>query len=51
MSHVDSQNTVPNSEISQYLHKYALLYTKCAKGSDSNVSEEEMSKELIRMAG
>lgn len=43
MFRLDSQNTVSHSEISQYLHKCTLLYTKCAKGLDSNVNHEEIS--------
>lgn len=51
MSHLDTHPPECQPKMGQYLHKYALLYTKCAKGLDSNVSPEEMHKELIRMAG
>lgn len=51
MSDLDTQSSNFQSEMGQYLRKYALLYSKCAKGLDSNVSPEEMNKELIRMAG
>lgn len=51
MSDLDAHSPECQPEMGQYLRKYALLYTKCAKGLDSNVSPEEMHKELIRMAG
>jgi len=51
MSDLDAQTSEPRLRTGQYLRKYALLYSKCAKGLDSNVSPEEMNKELIRMAG
>lgn len=51
MSDLDEQSSECHLEIGQYLRKYALLYSKCAKNLDSNVSPEEMNKELIRMAG
>jgi len=51
MSDLDVQTSEPRLKTGQYLRKYALLYSKCAKGLDSNVSPEEMNKELIRMAG
>lgn len=51
MSDLDAQSSVSDLKIGSYLRKYALLYSKCAKGLDSNVSPEEMNKELIRMAG
>lgn len=50
MSNLGSPSSDSHSEIKKYLYKYALLYSKCAKGIDSNVSPEEMNKELIRMA-
>lgn len=51
MSNLDSQSSVSDLKIGHYLRKYALLYSKCAKGLDLNVNPEEMNKELIRMAG
>lgn len=51
MSDLDAQTSEPHLHTGQYVRKYALLYSKCAKGLDSNVSPEEMSKELVRMAG
>jgi len=51
MSDLDAQSSVSDLEIGNYLRKYALLNSKCAKGLDLNVSPEEMNKELIRMAG
>lgn len=51
MSDLDTQSSESHNKIGQYLRKYALMYTKCSKGLDSNVSPEEMNKELIRMAG
>ncbi|VVC25640.1 WD40/YVTN repeat-like-containing domain,WD40-repeat-containing domain,Neuroblastoma-amplified sequence [Cinara cedri] len=51
MSDLDTKSSETCPEIEQYLRKYALLYSKCAKGLDSNVSPEEMNKELMRMAG
>lgn len=48
------QDAIPSKsqpKTTQYLRKYALLYGKCAKGLDVNVSPEDMNKELIRMAG
>lgn len=51
MSDLDTQSLESHLIIGQYLRKYALLYSKYAKDLDSNVSPEEMNKELIRMAG
>lgn len=51
MSDLDAQSSESHHKIGQYLRKYALLYSKCAKSLDSNVNPEEMNKELIRMAG
>lgn len=51
MSDLDTKSSEPCLKIEQYLRKYALLYSKCAKGLDSNVSPGEMNKELLRMAG
>jgi len=51
MFDLDAQSSESQPIIGQYLRKYALLYSKCAKGLDSNVNPEEMIKELIRMAG
>lgn len=51
MSELDVQSSESHAQLGQYLRKYALLYSKCAKGLDSNVSLEEMNKELLRMAG
>lgn len=51
MSDLDTQSSESHLKIGEYLRKYALLYSKCAKDLDSNVSPEEMNKELIRMAG
>ena len=51
MSDLDTQSSVHDLEIGNYLRKYALLNSKCAKGLDLNVSPEEMNKELVRMAG
>jgi hypothetical protein len=51
MSNLNAQPSLSEPEIGQYLRKYALLYSKCSKGLDSNLSSEEMKKELIRMAG
>lgn len=51
MSELDVQSSESQAKLGQYLRKYALLYSKCAKGMDSNVSLEEMNKELLRMAG
>ncbi|CAH1737258.1 unnamed protein product [Aphis gossypii] len=50
MSDLDVKSSISDSKIGHYLCKYALLYSKCAKGLDMNVSPEEMNKELIRMA-
>lgn len=50
MSDLDVKSSISDSKIGHYLRKYALLYSKCAKGLDMNVSPEEMNKELIRMA-
>ncbi|XP_026806626.1 neuroblastoma-amplified sequence-like [Rhopalosiphum maidis] len=50
MSDLDVKSTESDSKIAHYLRKYALLYSKCAKSLDLNVSPEEMNKELIRMA-
>jgi len=51
MSDLEAQSSVSDLKIGHYLRKYALLYSKCAKGLDLNVSPEEMNKELIPMAG
>ncbi|KAL5242667.1 hypothetical protein ACI65C_010077 [Semiaphis heraclei] len=51
MSDLDAQSSISDLKVGHYLRKYALLYSKCAKGLDLNVSPEEMNKELIRMAG
>jgi len=50
MSDLDVKSSVSVPKIGYYLRKYALLYSKCAKGLDKNVNPEEMNKELIRMA-
>lgn len=50
MSDLDTQSSEIHLKIGQYLRKYALLYSKCAKDLDSNVNPEDMNKELIRMA-
>lgn len=50
MSDIDTQSSESQSIIEQYLRKYALLHSKYVKGLDTNVSAEEMNKELIRMA-
>lgn len=50
MSNLGAKPKESQPKIGQYLRKYALLYSKCAKSLDSNVSPEEMNKELIRMA-
>lgn len=50
MSYLDTQSSASEHNIGQYLRKYALLYSECTKGLDSNLSPEEMKKELIRMA-
>jgi len=51
MSDLDAQSSISDLKVGHYLRKYALSYSKCAKGLDLNVSPEEMNKELIRMAG
>lgn len=51
MIDLDKKSSETCLKIEQYLRKYALLYSKCAKGLDSNVSPEEMNTELMRMAG
>lgn len=51
MTDIDTKSSETCPIIEQYIHKYALLYSKCAKGLDSNVSPKEMNKELMRMAG
>ncbi|KAF0758392.1 neuroblastoma-amplified sequence-like, partial [Aphis craccivora] len=50
MSDLDVKSSISDPKIGHYLRKYALLYSKCAKGLDMNVSPEEMNKELLRMA-
>lgn len=51
MFDLDAKPLESQPKTTQYLRKYALLYSKCAKGLDVNVSPEDMNKELIRMAG
>lgn len=51
MFDLDAKPSKSQSKTAQYLRKYALLYSKCAKGLNVNVSPEDMNKELIRMAG
>lgn len=51
MFDLDAKPSESQSKTAQYLRKYALLYGKCTKGLDVNVSPEDMNKELIRMAG